>query len=82
MEEWQRMSRYAACFNTGEFLRVLDGGAITDRIAFEGCGVACTIGGPDQHTLFCTVYGGTLDDVVAGKRLASVHVMPVEVGAP
>lgn len=72
---------WTGCFNTGEFLRVLDGGEITDRIAFDGCGVACTIGGPDGHTLFCTVYCGPVEDLVAGKRKAAVFTLPVEVGA-
>ncbi len=72
---------WTGCFNTGEFLRVLDGGEITDRIAFDGCGVACTIGGPEGHTLFCTVYCGPVEDLVAGKRKAAVFTLPVAVGA-
>ncbi|WP_218927416.1 SMP-30/gluconolactonase/LRE family protein [Paracoccus pantotrophus] len=36
---------WTACFNTGEFIRVLPGGEITDRIAFDGFGVSCTLGG-------------------------------------
>jgi sugar lactone lactonase YvrE len=34
-----------------EFVRVLDGGAITDRVALPG-GVACALGGRDGRTLF------------------------------
>ena len=73
---------WTGCFNTGEFLRVKDGGEITDRIAFDGCGVACVIGGPDRHTLFCTVYCGPVEDLVAGQRKAAVFALHVEVGAP
>lgn len=73
---------WTGCFNTGEFLRVLDGGQITDRVAFDGCGVACVIGGPDQHTLFCTVYCGPVEDLVAGQRKAAVFTVTVDVGAP
>ena len=72
---------WTGCFNTGEFLRVIDGGAITDRVAFDGCGVACTIGGPTGHTLFCTVYCGPVADLVAGKRKAAVFTLQVAVGA-
>ncbi len=72
---------WTGCFNTGEFLRVLDGGEITDRIAFDGCGVACTIGGPTGHTLFCTVYCGPVADLIAGQRKAAVFSLDVEVGA-
>ena len=34
-----------------EFVRVLEGGVITDRVAIAG-GVACALGGPDRRTLF------------------------------
>lgn len=34
-----------------EFVRVLDGGEITDRVALPG-GVACALGGRDRRTLF------------------------------
>ncbi len=73
---------WAGCFNTGEFLRVLDGGEVTDRIIFEGSGVSCVIGGPDDHTLFCTVYCGPVADLIAQKRKAAVFTLPVPVGAP
>ena len=73
---------WTGCFNTGEFLRVKDGGQITDRVAFDGCGVACVIGGPNQHTLFCTVYCGPVEDLIAGKRKAAVFTVTVDVGAP
>ena len=72
---------WTGCFNTGEFLRVKDGGEISDRVAFDGCGVACTIGGPTGHTLFCTVYCGPVADLVAGKRKAAVFTLQVAVGA-
>lgn len=71
---------WTGCFNTGEFLRVKDGGEVTDRIAFDGCGVACTIGGPSGHTLFCTVYCGPVSDLIAGQRKAAVFTLEVEVG--
>ena len=70
---------WVGCFNTGEFLRVLDGGTITDVIAFEGRGVACTLGGKDGRELFCTVYRGSIDELIARKRNAAVFVVPVAV---
>lgn len=72
---------WVACFNTGEFLRVLDGGEITDRIVFDGRGVSCAIGGPDGHTLFCTVFCGPVEDIAPGKRKAAVFTLTVDVGA-
>jgi sugar lactone lactonase YvrE len=68
---------WAGCFNTGEFLRVKDGGEVTDRIAFEGCGVSCVLGGSDNHTLFCTVFRGPVADLVALKRRAAVFTLRV-----
>ena len=73
---------WVGCFNTGEFLRVLDGGAITDVIAFDGRGVACTLGGVDDRELFCTVYRGTVDELVAGKRNAAVFTVSVGIPGP
>lgn len=35
-----------------EVLRVLEGGAVTQRIATPGQAVACMLGGPDRRTLF------------------------------
>ncbi|KHK59078.1 gluconolactonase [Burkholderia sp. A9] len=72
---------WAACFNTGEILRVLDGGAITDAISFDGRAVSCTLGGADGRQLFCTVYRGTLDELSARKRKAAVLTVRVDVPA-
>lgn len=73
---------WVGCFNTGEFLRVLDGGEITDVLSFQGCGVSCTIGGADGHQLFCTVYRGSVDELVAGQRKAAVFRVPVKIPGP
>jgi len=70
---------WVGCFNTGEFVRVVDGGAITDAISFDGRGVSCTIGGADGRQLFCTVYRGSVDELVAGKRNAAVYAVPVAI---
>lgn len=69
-------------FGSGEVLRVLDGGEITDRIQVDGRAVACTLGGADGKTLFCCCYGGSLDDLVAGKWLGSVQAVTVDVPGP
>lgn len=70
---------WAGCFNTGEFIRVLDGGTVTDAIAFDGCGVSCILGGDDGRQLFCTVYRGTVPQLVAGERRAAVFSVRVSV---
>jgi sugar lactone lactonase YvrE len=69
---------WTSCYNTGEVVRVLDGGAITDRVAFAGHAVACTLGGADGRTLYCTAYIGSADDLQSGKRLAGVFTVEVE----
>lgn len=39
--------------DTGEFLRVLEGGKVTDRIDAPGrCAIDCALGGPDGRTLY------------------------------
>jgi sugar lactone lactonase YvrE len=69
---------WVACFNTGEFLRVLDGGKVTDRLQFEGRSVSCTLGGEDGRQLFCSVYAGSVDEIVARKRLGTLFTVTVD----
>lgn len=73
---------WVGCFNTGEFLRVVGGGKITDRIAFEGSAISCILGGPDRKTLFCTVYAGTIPQLVAQERRGRIFTLEVEVPGP
>ncbi|MCW5666277.1 MAG: SMP-30/gluconolactonase/LRE family protein [Piscinibacter sp.] len=70
---------WVACFNTGEVLRVVDGGRITDRIACARHAIACTLGGDNGRTLFCTAYTGSVDDMDAGRRLAVIYAAVVPV---
>jgi sugar lactone lactonase YvrE len=69
-------------FNTGEVLRVLEGGEITDRIEFNGSAIACHLGGPDGHTLFCTTFDGSMDEQREQKRLGVINTVQVDVPAP
>jgi sugar lactone lactonase YvrE len=47
---------WVASFNTGEFLRILEGGAITDRVEVDGgWAVAPALGGDDRRTLYLIV---------------------------
>jgi sugar lactone lactonase YvrE len=72
---------WAGCYNTGEFVRVLDGGVITHRIPLNGHGISCTLGGADGHTLFMTAFLGNDADMAAGKRCSGVLTARVDVGA-
>ena len=47
---------WVGSYNTGEFLRVLDGGEITHRIETPGrSAIAPALGGPDRRTLYLVV---------------------------
>jgi sugar lactone lactonase YvrE len=73
---------WVGCFNTGEFLRVKDGGEITDRVAFEGRAVSCILGGADMRQLFCTVYAGSIPELVAKQRKGCIYTLAVDVAGP
>jgi len=64
---------WAGCYNTGEFVRVLDGGEVTDRIRFEGNAVSCTLGGRDGNTLYCCVYLGTDEQLQARQPRSAIY---------
>ena len=52
---------------------MLEGGEITDRIAFDGNAVSCTIGGKDMDTLYCCVYLGTDEQLQARERHSAIY---------
>jgi sugar lactone lactonase YvrE len=68
---------WVASFNTGEFIRVLDGGQVTDQLRCGEHAISCAIGGEDGKTLFCSVFDGDLDAMLVGKpfgRLLTVEL--------
>jgi sugar lactone lactonase YvrE len=73
---------WVSCFSSGEFIRVLDGGEITDVVR---CGdkraVACQLGGHDGKTLFCLTYAGQLEDLHQKKPAGAVETVRVAVGS-
>jgi sugar lactone lactonase YvrE len=73
---------WVGCYNTGEFVRVLDGGQITDRIAFNGHAVSCVLGGKGGTTLYCCVYLGTPEELQARRRRGAVYTVEVDVPRP
>ncbi len=69
---------WVASFVTGEFIRVTEGGTITDLIAVPGkCAVACQLGGDDGRTLFCLTYAGTMEDLHARKAAGAIETVKV-----
>ncbi|MBC2834517.1 SMP-30/gluconolactonase/LRE family protein [Paragemmobacter straminiformis] len=73
---------WVGCFNTGEFLRVLDGGEITDVFRFDGSAISCVLGGEDGKTLFMTTFLGPSDEIATEKRKSAVFMARVDVGGP
>ena len=71
---------WAASFVTGEFLRVTRDGVISDRVMCnDKRAVACALGGVDGRTLFCSTFGGHLEDMVALKPAGAIETVRVEV---
>jgi sugar lactone lactonase YvrE len=73
---------WVASFNSGEFLRVLDGGEITDIVELgDKRAVACQLGGADGRTLFCLTYDGQIEDLHRQKVAGAVETVRVEIGS-
>ncbi len=63
---------WAGIYNTGEFVRVLNGGRITHTFKFDGSAISCTIGGDSGNRLFMTAFLGSDADMAAGLRKSAV----------
>jgi sugar lactone lactonase YvrE len=72
---------WAGIYNTGEFVRVLEGGTITHRLQFAGAGISCTLGGAQRRTLYLTAFLGTEEEMAAGQRKSSIFTVDVDVPA-
>ncbi len=69
---------WVASFMTGEFLRVLEGGTVSDIVPVPGkAAVACQLGGEDGRTLFCLTYEGTIEDLHQGKVAGAIETVRV-----
>jgi sugar lactone lactonase YvrE len=71
---------WVSCFSQDVYLRVLEGGGVTDRVPVPGRrAVACQLGGSDGRTLFCLTCEATLGEVRAGGARARVETARVAV---
>jgi len=71
---------WVGCYDNGEFLRVLDGGEVTDRIEVEaGWAVAPALGGPDRRTLYLVVDQTTHEGIARGESDGRIERVRVEV---
>ncbi|MCC8908681.1 SMP-30/gluconolactonase/LRE family protein [Curtobacterium sp. GD1] len=66
--------------DTGEFLRVVEGGTVTDRIDAPGrCAIDCALGGEDGRTLYLATADSYDPAVTARTRAGRISSVRVEV---
>lgn len=71
---------WVGCFLSGEFVRVLDGGEITDRVPTgESWAVAPALGGPDMRTLHLVINDTTFMGIATGDSTCRIETVEVEV---
>lgn len=69
--------------DTGEFLRVLEGGEVTDRIDVPGrCAIDCALGGPDGRTLYLATADSYDPATTARTRAGRISAVRVAVPGP
>jgi sugar lactone lactonase YvrE len=71
---------WVACPNTGDVIRVRQGGEVVDRIKPIGNAYACMLGGHKRKTLF--VLSSETDDPEQAKLMLSGRIEIVDVGVP
>ena len=68
--------------DTGEFLRVHDGGQVTDRVPVSpGWAVAPALGGPDGRTLFLVIDDTDYERFFRGDSIGRIETLEVAVAA-
>jgi sugar lactone lactonase YvrE len=71
---------WVGCHDTHEFLRVLDGGEVTHRVATPGAlAVAPALGGPDRRTLYLVANETTVERARAGDSKGRIEQVRVDV---
>ena len=71
---------WVGCFLSCEFLRVLEGGEITDRVATgESWAVAPALGGPDMRTLYLVINDTTFEGIATGDSRCRIEAVEVAV---
>lgn len=71
---------WAAMTLAHEFQRIVDGGAVTDRIDMDGrTAIACALGGPENRTLFLLSSTDAYPERLIGTKLSRVDALIVDV---
>jgi sugar lactone lactonase YvrE len=73
----QKNGIWVACPNTGDVIRVEQGGAVTDRVKAMGNAYACMLGGAERNTLF--ILTSETDDPEEAVRMRSGRIEIVNV---
>lgn len=69
---------WVGCYNTGDVMRILDGGRVTHKFNFPGSAISCTLGGDEGNILFMTVFLGPHDEITL-ERKSAVYSTKVDV---
>jgi len=71
---------WIASVATGEFVRVVEGGVVAQRVPVPGkWAVACMLGGEDRRTLFLCTARTTPADLAQGRSAGYIETVPVDV---
>ena len=71
---------WVSCFMSSEFVRVTEGGEVSECIEVPGKrAVACNLGGANGRTLFALTFEGEMEDIGSAAKKARVEICEVEV---
>jgi sugar lactone lactonase YvrE len=71
---------WIGCYDTGEFLRVVAGGAVTHRVAIDaGWAIAPALGGADGRTLYLVIDDTTHEGLMTGDSRGRIMQARVDV---
>jgi len=71
---------WVSCFGQDEFIRVWEGGEISQRVPVPGRrAVACMLGGEDRKTLFLLTAETTIEELAQGKSRGRIEIVRVDV---
>jgi sugar lactone lactonase YvrE len=71
---------WVGCYDTGEFLRIIEGGTITHRVEVDrGWAIAPALGGADGCTLYMVIDETTVEGLMAGDSTGWIMQARVDV---
>lgn len=74
---------WVATFDTGEVVRVREGGEVLQVVKTGGAwATACALGGPNGHTLYCAVADTDIARARQGRSTGWIEAVTVDVPAP